>query len=238
MSTTENRKSAEYHLHYWSGLPGRGEYVRLAFEATGTPFEDVPYEPGRFDDRSPPPFAPPILVHGDVLLSQTSLILDYLGPRLGLCPADPIGRANVLLYQLTIADLVVEAHDTHHPLGPQAYYEEQKAEAKARAAAFIAHRLPKFGRYFERVLARGPWLAGETMSYADLSLFQTIEGIAHALPHAHARVAKELPALEAHRARVAALPRIAAYLASDRRQPFNDKGLFRHYPELDEDGDA
>jgi glutathione S-transferase len=234
MSTTENRKSAGYRLHYWQGLPGRGEYVRLAFEATGTPFEDVAFEPGRFDDHVPRPFAPPVLVHGDVLLSQTAVILDYLAPRLGLVVDDPMLRATSSMHQLTIADLVVEAHDAHHPLGPQAYYEEQKAEAKKRARAFIDHRLPKFARHFENILQKGPWLLGDAFSYPDLSLFQTFAGISHAFPNAYGRLAPELPALEAHRARVAALPKIAAYLASDRRRPFNDSGLFRHYPALDE----
>jgi hypothetical protein len=41
------------------------------------------------------------------------------------------------------------------------------------------------------------------------------------------------PELLALRERVRELPRIAAYLASGRRMPFNQDGIFRRYPELD-----
>ena len=48
-----------------------------------------------------------------------------------------------------------------------------------------------------------------------------------------ARMASKLPQLVALRESVAAVPAVAAYLASPRRIPFNEHGIFRHYPELD-----
>jgi len=172
-------------------------------------------------------------VHGEVVLSQVAAILDYLAPRLGLVPDDARSRSTALMLHLTVGDLLVELHDTHHPLGPQLYYEEQKPEALRRSQGFVERRIPKFTRYFEELLEGWDFLLGSELSYPDLSLFQTIEGLVFAFPNAWKRIAPELPRLEAHRARIAAQPKVAAYLASERRQAFNDKGLFRHYPELD-----
>lgn len=223
--------------------------MRLALEHAGASYTDVarqePSEGGGIKalvaflggPEAPLPFAPPVLVDGEVRLAQTAAILDYLGPRLGLVPdgADhATGRSTALMHQLTIADLASEAHDCHHPLGTGLYYEDQKDAALLRARSFRQARLPKFTSYFERILAgTGDWLDGAFMSYADLSLFQTVEGIAYAFPQTWARVSAQTPALRRHRDRVAALPTLAAYFASDRRLPFNEDGIFRHYPELD-----
>ncbi|MBW2460475.1 MAG: glutathione S-transferase family protein [Deltaproteobacteria bacterium] len=138
------------------------------------------------------------------------------------------------MHQLTVSDLVSETHDTHHPVGAGLHYEDQKAEALLHARSFRDTRLPKFATYFEKVLqGTGEWLDAGSMSYADLSLFQTLEGIDHAFPNAWARVSSETTALVGHRGRVAALPSLASYFASDRRMPFNEDGIFRHYAELD-----
>lgn len=224
-----------YTLHYWQGFPGRGEYIRLALEEAGANYRDQSPD---WDEGDPakPSFAPPFLTDGDVTVGQVAAILFYLGPKLDLVPGDETGRLWVHQIQLTIADLVVEAHDTHHPLGPGAYYEEMKEEAKTRSEAFRAERLPKFLGWFETLIERNPenggWLAGEGLSYADLSLFHTVEGLRHAFPKAMAAVQDDYPGVFALADRVAARPAIAAYLESDRRQPFSN-GLFRHYPELD-----
>src|SRR5205085_11594340 len=85
------------------------------------------------EDVARPPFAPPFLRAGKRLIGQTANILLYLGGRHGLAPRDDAGRLWVHQLQLTIADLVVEAHDTHHPVGSGLYYEEQKPESKRRA---------------------------------------------------------------------------------------------------------
>jgi glutathione S-transferase len=239
-----------YELYYWPSIQGRGEFVRLALEQAGADYVDVARLPARGRNGMPammrlldntavefPPFAPPILKAGDLVIAQTVNILLYLGRRHGLAPRAEAGQLWVHQLQLTVADFIVEVHDTHHPLGPSLYYEEQKAAARRRSADFIRHRIPKFLDYFERVLAqnasRGGHLAGGKLSYADLSAFQMMAGLRYAFPKAMARAGRKYPRLGALHDRVAQLPRVAAYLASKRRIPFNENGIFRHYPELD-----
>jgi glutathione S-transferase len=182
-----------------------------------------------------PVFAPPVLRHGDLVLAQTAAICHYLGRRHGLAGDDEASAMHALELQLTIADLVDEVHDTHHPISAALYYEDQKPEAKRRAEAFVKERLPRYLSYFERVLRRGggDWLVGTRLSHADLSLFQALEGLAWAFPRGFARSSQAAPGVLALRERVRTRPRIAAYLASDRRMPFNQEGIFRRYPELD-----
>jgi glutathione S-transferase len=190
---------------------------------------------GRALDR--PPFAPPFLKAGKLVVAQTANILFYLGPRLKHAPKNESDRLWVHQLQLTIADWLGEVHDTHHPIAGGLYYDAQKPEAKRRAADFVAERLPKFLGYFERVLERHAkrpgWLAGGSISYADLSLFQMVEGLRYAFPNAMGRLAGKHPWLVALHDRVAARPRIEAYLASKRRLHFNPHGIFRYYAELD-----
>jgi glutathione S-transferase len=243
-------RGVRYELYYWPGIQGRGEFVRLALEEAAADYVDVAREDGGEDamlalldgDRvARPPFAPPFLKAGRLLIGQTANILLFLGDALGLAPADAAGRLWTHQLQLTIADLVAEVHDTHHPIASSLYYEDQRKEAKRRAADLRAQRLPKFLGYFERVLARhsrGGWLAGHKLTYADLSMFQTIAGLRYAFPHAMGTLESNLPALVRLHDRVRDRPRIAAYLASSRRLPFNEQGIFRHYRELDQPGGA
>jgi len=234
-----------YELYYWPGIQGRGEFVRLALEDAGADYFDVARRKGGMRRMlqmlaskrlEHPPFAPPFLKAGPLIIGQTANILLFLGARHGLAPASEAGRLWVHQLQLTIADMVVEAHDTHHPIAASLYYEDQKAEARRAAKAFIAERIPKFLGYFERVLAHNgdTFLAGRKLSYADLSLFQLVEGLRYAFPRALEKTEKKRPRVIALHNRVAARPRIAAYLASKRRIPFNEEGIFRHYQELDE----
>ncbi len=235
-----------YELYYWPSIPGRGEFVRLALEDAGADYVDVARRPNgtaammRFLEAvsvKRPPFAPPFLKAGKQVIGQTANILLYLGPRLGLAPKSEADRLWVHQLQLTIADWLVEVHDTHHPIAGGLFYEDQKPEAKRRTVDFISERLPKFLAYFERVLARNParsgWLAGRSASYADLSLFQMIAGLRYAFLRAMARLERNTPRLAALHERVAARGRLADYLASKRRLPFNRQGIFRHYAELD-----
>ena len=215
-----------YELHYWPSIQGRGEFVRLALEDAGAPYRDVCRESTR-TPQDPQAFAPPFLKAGRLVIPQTANILLYLGPRLGLAPKSEAQRLRLHGLQLTISDWLAEVHDTHHPVAASLYYEEQKAEAKRRAGIFLAERLPKFMRYFERA-------AAGRLSYVHLSLFQMIEGLRYAFPRAMQRLAKKHPKLVRLRDRVAVRPRLAAYLASERRIPFNQHGIFRRYPELDE----
>jgi glutathione S-transferase len=234
-----------YELFYWPTIQGRGEFVRLALEEAGVPYVDVAREAGGMarmmalmDGADHPSFAPPFLKAGELLIGQTTNILMYLGQQHGLAPADEQGRLWVNQIQLTIADLVAEAHDTHHPIASSLYYEDQRPEAKRRAADFIETRIPKFFDWFEGILGRPEpkdYLLGDQASYADLSLFQVIEGLRYAFPQALARIDAGYPLLSSLRDRVAGRPRIAAYLASSRRLPFNEEGIFRHYAELDLD---
>jgi glutathione S-transferase len=235
-----------YELFYWPGIQGRGEFVRLALEEAGADYVDVARRGGKrgvpammklMDGRriKTPPFAPPFLKAGDLVIAQTANILLYLGGRHDLAPRTEAGRLWAHQLQLTLADLVAEAHDTHHPLGASLYYEEQRHEARARAANFLKLRAPKLLGYFERVLAKsgGPWLLGRRLTYADLSLFQAVAGLRYAFPKAMKRLERKVPRVVALHDRVAERPRIKAYLASSRRLAFNEDGIFRHYPELD-----
>ncbi|VVD63109.1 glutathione S-transferase [Pandoraea iniqua] len=238
-----------FELFYWPGLQGRGEFVRLAFEATGTPFVEIVQGDGpgqgmdgmlhTMDDPActDPPFAPPFLRVDGELIGQTANILAFLGPVLGLVGESPRARRFVNQLQLTLADLVAEVHDGHHPISSRLYYSNQRAEARKRTAELIDYRLPKFFDYFERVLANNPhaggWLSEGAMSYADLSLFQLIAGLNYAFPRAMAGFAKAYPRCQSVHDGVARQPRIAAYLKSSRRIPFNTTGIFRHYKELD-----
>jgi glutathione S-transferase len=243
-----------YQLHYWPGIQGRGEFVRLALEAAGADYVDVargdadaggglPAMLHYLQDASVrrPPFACPFLVDGKKVIAQTAAILLYLGPRLKLVPAGEADRLWLHQIQLTLADLVAEVHDLHHPIASSLYYEDQKAEALRRAADFRRQRLPRFLGWCEAVLARNPGntkravprLVGARLSYADLSLFQVVEGLRYALPRATQRVLRGMPLVAALHAGVPRHRRLAAYLASERRLPFSEQGIFRHYPELD-----
>jgi len=214
-----------YELHYWPGIQGRGEFVRLALEDAGAKYRDVWRESGPMplNRRA---FAPPYLKAGRLVIPQTANILLYLGPRLGLAPKSEAARLLLHGQQLTIADWLAEVHDTHHPIASSLYYENQKREAKHRARNFLAERLPKFMRYFERETEA-------RFSYVHLSLFQMIEGLRYAFPRAMRKTEKRFRRLVRLHDAVARRPRLAAYLASERRIPFNQQGIFRHYPELD-----
>ncbi len=238
-----------YEFYYWPSIQGRGEFVRLALEEAGADYVDVARHRGgiaamqRLMDgpgAGHPPFAPPFLQDGEVLIAQTANILFYLGRRHRLAPRDEAGRLWAHQLQLTIADVVDEAHDTHHPIASGLYYEDQQAEARRRAADFIANRIPKYLGYFERVLERNQrgdrHLVGRAVSYCDLSLFQLVAGLRYAFPRAMAPLAPRFARVAALHDRIAARPRVAAYLQSARRIPFNEQGVFRHYPELDAAG--
>lgn len=233
-----------YDLFYWGGIPGRGEFVRLALEYSGADYREMNREesgsvPALLTDSAitTPSFAPPYLRDGDVVIGQTGAILHYLGPRLDLAPKDETTRNWLLQIQLTIADMVAEAHDVHHPVGVGQYYEDQKPEALRRAEEFRDQRIPKFLDWFARVLERNPHgaghLVGEGVTYADLSLFHLIRGLQYAFPKAMKRHGAGHRAVLDLADSIEADERLAAYLASDRRLAFNEDGIFRHYPELD-----
>ena len=239
-----------YELYYWSHIQGRGEFVRLALEQAGAEYIDVARGPERDgmgvaavrrmladESQAFPPYAPPVLKVGDQLIAQTANILMFLGARHNLAPAYELGKLWAHQLQLTVTDFVVHIHDTHHPIAGSLYYEEQLPEAKRRAEKFHVDRLPKFLHYFERVLRVNPhgreFMVGKQLSYVDLSMFQLMAGLHYAFPNAMAALAPSLPLLTALSERVAELPRIAAYLKSPRRLPFNQQGIFRRYPELD-----
>jgi glutathione S-transferase len=237
-----------YELYYWPSIQGRGEFVRLALEEAGANYIDVARVAKRgagvarlmrfLEGRETrPPFAPPFLKAGRLVISQTANILLFLGQRHDLTPKDEAGRLWTNGLQLTVADFVAEVHETHHPVASSLYYQEQKKEARRRAADFLKNRAPKFLGYFESVLARNTrserYIVGAKLTYVDLSLFQVVAGLSYAFPNAMAKAARRHPRVFALHARMQERPRIAAYLASARRIAFNQDGIFRHYPELD-----
>jgi glutathione S-transferase len=231
-----------YELYYWTGIQGRGEFVRLALEDARADYVDVAREKGdgvmsewlAGKHEGSLPFAPPFLKSGRLVIAQVANILQYLGPRLDLVPDSESRRLQAHQIELTITDFVAEAHDSHHPVGTGLYYEDQKPEAMRRAEEFRKERMPKYLGYFERCIERGGGRhALREHSYVDLSLFQVMAGLDYAYPKAMATLRKKLPLLTAVHDRVAQRPNIAAYLASPRRLAFNTNGIFRHYPELD-----
>ena len=238
-----------YLLYYWPTIQGRGEFVRLALEEAGARYRDIARETGKgagiaafmrfLEGRNieRPPFAPPFLEAGRLVIGQTANILQFLGARHGLAPKDEGGRLWTHELQLTIADFLGEIHDTHHPVAANLFYEDQRKEARRRAADFLKHRAPKFLGYFEQILAKNArgerYLVGAKLTYADLSMFQILTGLNYAFPRAMIKAARKCRRLVALHARVQERPHIAAYLASPRRIPFNDEGIFRHYAELD-----
>jgi glutathione S-transferase len=234
-----------YELYYWPEIQGRGEFVRLALEEGGADYTDVARRRGYGRDAmlkfmqsrglKHTPYAPPFLKAGKLIVAQSALILHYLGPKLKLVPRREADRLWALQLQMTITDLVKEIHDTHHPLSTALYYEDQKVAAKRYTKEFWKHRVPRLLGYFEKILAgsRGPYVFGRTVSYVDLSLFQIVDGLRYAFPKRMRRFEKNVPRLAALHDAVAERPRIAAYLESDRRIPFNEWGVFRAYKELD-----
>ncbi|SAK87530.1 glutathione-S-transferase [Caballeronia catudaia] len=241
-----------YELHYWDGLQGRGEFVRLALEDAGAEYVDVARESKKsgygtdamvkvLNSKTEPliPFAPPFLKDGELIVPHVANILLYLGPKLGLAPKDEGLRYIAHGLQLTIADFVAEVHDTHHPLATDLYYEDQKDAAKIRTQYFLDKRVPKFMHYFERVLKQNPHgpaqMVGDATTYVDLSIFQIVEGMSYAFPRATKKFGKQYPHVSALHDAVLQRPNIAAYVDSERRIPFNESGIFRHYPELDQD---
>jgi len=233
----------KYALYYWPSIQGRGEYVRLALEDAGADYDDVARRGNGMGtmmkmmemDKGTPPFAPPFLKAGSLVIGQTANILLYLGARHGLAPKAEAGKFWVHQLQLTIADFVLEIHDTHHPLGPSLYYEDQRAPAKKRTDEFWKQRVPKYLGYFEDLLERngGAYVTGRRVTYADLSLFQIVEGLRYAFPKRMKAFEREIPGLIELRDRVTERPNIKAYLASERRIPFNEEGIFRRYKALD-----
>ena len=235
--------SARYKLWYWPDLQGRGEFVRLALEAAGIGYDDCARTQGAealLDDMERHaaergPFAPPYLETDDMVIAQVATILLYLGDRHEIGGSGTADRLWLNQLQLTIADIVTEAHNVHHPLDGNAYYEDQKDAALIAAAAFREERIPKFLGYFERAANAntGEWLIGDRWSYGDTSLFQLVEGLRYMFPKRMAAIEHDYPVVIRIHDRVAELPGIRAYLASDRRLAFNTQGIFRHYPELD-----
>jgi glutathione S-transferase len=239
-----------YEFFYWPDIQGRGEFVRLALEDAAAAYIDVA-RGSESDGRGVPamlalmrgegashlPFAPPFLRDGEVIVSHTAAILLYLGGRIGLAPTDEDGRLWAHQIQLTITDIVAEVYNSHHPIDEDKWFHEQKDEALARAAVFRGDRMPKFLDWFERILAANPagagHLVGGSVTYADLSLFQLVEGLRFAFPVASERELAKLPRVRALHQAVAERPRLKAYLASERRVPFKETGIFRRYPELD-----
>jgi glutathione S-transferase len=232
-----------YELYYWPTIQGRGEYVRLALEEAGADYVDVARgERGMAammkmmeKEGGSPPFAPPFLKAGKLVIGQTASILLYLGSRHGLAPKAEAGKLWVHQLQLTVADFVLEIHDTHHPLGPSLYYEDQRQPAKKRTDEFWKARVPKYLGYFERLLEGndGVYLTGRRLTYLDLSLFQIVEGLRYAFPKRMKAFERRIPGLRDLHDRVASRPNIKSYLSSDRRIAFNEDGIFRHYKALD-----
>lgn len=255
------RTQPQYELLYHPSIPGRGEFIRLCFEATGVAYTDIANEkpngydevqnickPNNNDTTNPPIFAPPALrVPGagpngsPLLISQTPNILMYLAERLGLAPEDEAGTYHVYQLAFTALDLNNEVHDTHHPLAVEKYYEEQKDAALEKARDVREKRLPKFLAYFEACLGfnkekgggEGRFLVGSRLTFADLVVWQVIDGLRFAFPKEMEARAGEYPdLLKGFYEGIKQEGGLKEYLKSERRLPYS-QGIFRYYPELD-----
>jgi glutathione S-transferase len=236
-----------YELYYWPTIPGRGEFVRLVLEDADQPYVDIARLPEaegggvaglqRALAAAPLGLAPPMLKLGQTSICQTLQICNFVAKRQGRLPAGRSGESDAQHLAGTLYDFVVEIHNVHHPLSSALHYEEQKTEAARAAMAFVEHRLPKFLGFFERCIehnaGREPWLLGTDLSYVDLWLFQVTEGLRYAFPKTMSQRMGSYPKVASANDAVRARPPLASYLASERRIPFNEQGLFRHYPELD-----
>ena len=238
-----------YEFYYWPEIQGRGEFVRLALEEAGADYLDMARLSGRGKGvagmmkiimnrkTDTPPFAPPFLRAGKSVIAQTANILFYLGPKLNLVPKSEAKRLWAHQLELTMMDFVNEIHDTHHPIAGSLYYHEQKKEAKRRAVYFIKERIPKFLNYFESILAGNTkgssYLLGRSFSYVDLSMFQIISGLNYAWPKTMKKLKKKYRRLYELHDKIKARKNTKTYLASERRIPFNEYGIFRYYPELE-----
>ena len=239
-----------YEFYYWPWIQGRGEVVRLALEYAGVNYVDIgrgSEEDGQgvaairafleSDTAQPQPYAPPFLKVGELVIAHAANILMYLGDHHALAPSNEAERLYAHQLQLTVTDFVKEIHDTHHPIANALYFEDQIGEAKQKSVHFLEVRAPKYLGYFERAIAGNSvgsdYTIGSVPTHVDLSIFQLIAGLRYAFPKAMARIEPDFPLASGLHDTVAVLPRIAEYLASDRRIPFNEKGVFRRYPELD-----
>lgn len=260
------RTQPQYELLYHPSIPGRGEFIRLCFEATGVPYTDVANEKSdgysavqaaciqkttspEGVEGNPPVFSPPALrVPGagkdgkqPLLISQTPNILMYLAERLGLAPDDEAATYHVYQLAFTALDLNNEVHDTHHPLAVAQYYEDQKEAALRKATDVRENRLPKFLGYFEANPkfneknggGAGKYLVGDRLTFADLVVWQVLDGLFFAFPkEMEARKAEHEALLGGFYESVKQEGGLKEYLKSERRLPYS-QGIFRYYPELD-----
>ncbi len=232
-----------YGLWYWPDIEGRGEFVRLPLEAAGVDYVECAREhcvetlvaDMERHAAARGPFAPPYLELDGILIAQVANILLFLGDHHHFGAVNIADRFWLNQLQLTVADMVAEVHNVHHPLDVSLAYEEQKDAALKAAAAFREDRIPKFLDYFEHAAKASPgeWLIDHRWTYVDTSLFQLVEGLRYMFPKRMATIEAEYPAVVRVHDLVADLPGIRAYRKSDRRLPFNEQGIFRHYPELD-----
>jgi glutathione S-transferase len=229
-----------YQLWYWPSIPGRGEFVRLALEAAEIEYEDMAREQGaealiadlqgRGGIR---PFAPPYLVDGELCIGQTAHILAFLADRHDFGAGELEVDLQLIQLQLDITDIVAEVHNVHHPVAAALYYQDQMDAAYEAAQHFRDQRLPKYLDHFEAALEEngGPCVLGDRWTHVDTSLFQLMEGLDYMFPNRMREL--DYPRLELCRQAMMEIAGVEQYLASDRRLPFNEDGIFRFYPELD-----
>ncbi|MXO84844.1 glutathione S-transferase [Altererythrobacter aurantiacus] len=234
-----------YDLWYWPSIQGRGEFVRLFMAAAGIEWRDCAREKDAeallddMDERKEKgfaPYAPPYLVDGDFAIAQVAHIVTWLSEKHDIGAADEADKLHLIQLQLDITDIVEEVHSVHHPVASSLYYDDQKDAAEQAAEKFREERIPKYFDHFEQALGvkdGGPFSLGSTWSHFDTSLFQLVEGLEYAFPRRMAAIKDDYPMIFACRDAVALIDGLAAYVASEDRIPFNEDGIFRHYPELD-----
>ena len=201
-----------YRLFYWEKR-GRGEQIRLLLNELGQEYEDV-YVPMNEEFMKLKRQGPgtlyfgsvPMLEDGDFKLAQGPVIMNYLGRKHGLMPADlqPAAKTEAM---------VVGAEDMR-----MAYFRllgdgREEKQAKFVGGAWNDRWLSAWSGLIELNGDTG-YLVGSTLTQADLAVWDALDAIITWIDGAtfasFARVQKFYESIKAR-------PAIASYLASDRR---------------------
>lgn len=181
----------EFKLFYWPGMLGRGEFMRLLFHETQTPYEEV-FKDKSFEEakqmgygRGKKHFAFPVIEHGDIVLSQTPVICRYLGKKLDhgrLYPKTEKDRLQAEVLMAGVVDVVEEGCRAWHPIDYNATYDSQKEQAKPFIEYYKKKRLPRWLDFFETTLKdnyseNGELVfVGKQISWVDLCIFHFVDG--------------------------------------------------------------
>lgn len=205
---------------------GRAEIIRLLLAEAGVDYQEHPVGKGTppqggrptdlaalLADGSLPFGAVPVWEEpGGFRLAQSQAIAFHLARKHGLAGKDPVEQAKVEEWWGGVDDVRAELRKLYTT--PP----EQRAALRAELRTAI---LPRWLGHLERLLRtnRGGagFTVGEGLTVADLALYYLLEMLRD---NGLGEPVDRSPALAALAGRIAARPRLAAYLASPRRPAF------------------